>query len=133
MLSDSSANAGSRVSRGCACWSVDARYESRREVRDTGRSGVVGREGGLCVREVDLLRAGGSVWGVVDAIVYCWFWYFLRIGVCKRRVKVGWVLEIAECGLASLAFGVHSHRENDSSTTLEHALVWKSPINLGKT
>lgn len=77
MLSLNSAKAGSRLSSGKVVdeWPLLAVedegvvVEARREVRDGGRRGVVGREGGWrCVREV-LRWHGGSDTGVVDAIV----------------------------------------------------------------
>lgn len=61
MESDNSAKAGSRASRGKAEWKVppDALgvkdWELRKEVREEGRRGVDGREGGL-VRLADVER-----------------------------------------------------------------------------
>ena len=42
--------------------------ESRREEREEGRNGVVGRERGLREAEVDLLALLVLAWGVVEAI-----------------------------------------------------------------
>ena len=69
MESDNSANDGSKASSGRVSDTPPtlAFQDSRREDREDGRKGVVGRERGLRVPELDrfaLLPA----WGVVEAI-----------------------------------------------------------------
>jgi len=65
MESDSSAKAGSRASSGkvgCCVPGVKV-WEERREVREVGRRGVVGREGGAGVWDVEVERWGREVVG----------------------------------------------------------------------
>lgn len=77
MLSLNSEKAGSRAVSGCevevCCWPALGVVfcDARREVREGGRRGVVGREGIVPerVRECEALRVLGSVAGVVEAIV----------------------------------------------------------------
>ena len=82
MESDNSAKAGSRASRGKAELKVpppDALgvndWELRSEVRDEGRRGVDGREGGLVLRVADVerltvgRRGGGALAGVAMALI----------------------------------------------------------------
>ena len=90
MLSLSSANAGSSVASGSALvsWPVEVVVgvvcEARRDVRDGGRKGVVGREGRR-VREWEELRwwwcapEEGGFAGVVDVAI------FVVIGDCGRE------------------------------------------------
>jgi hypothetical protein len=69
MPSLSSANWFSRASRGLWCARVLACCELRREERDEGRSGVVGRDG-MRVREAERERSRwGAGMGVIDVIV----------------------------------------------------------------
>ncbi|CAL3971694.1 unnamed protein product [Diplocarpon coronariae] len=66
--SDSSANEGSNASRGAYdAPPMLAFPDSRKDEREEGRRGVVGREIGLRVPEVDLLMLG-SPWGVEEVI-----------------------------------------------------------------
>lgn len=70
-LSFNSAKDGSKASSGRSDAPRKlALPDSRREDRDEGRRGVVGRERGLRVPEVDLFALlPASVWGVLEAIL----------------------------------------------------------------
>ena len=66
MASESSANAGSNALRGNGASASPAlRAESRKDDRDEGRSGVVGRD----VRERELERLPPDSWNSVDIVV----------------------------------------------------------------
>jgi len=69
MASDSSANAGSNALRGnCASPETLPLADSRKEDREEGRSGVVGRD--VRVREVDLARLPSSP-AILRGLVHC--------------------------------------------------------------
>lgn len=103
MLSLNSEKAGSRAVSGWevegCCWPAlgVVFWDARREVREGGRRGVVGREG-ICperVRECEALRGLGSVAGVVVAIVVGdVVVFFVALEVKLSRLRVCMFVEV---------------------------------------
>lgn len=120
MASDSSAKAGSNAfsGNGASC-SPAPRADSRKDDRDEGRSGVVGRE----VREREFERLLGSR-GVVDifaAFVLCFG--FAALLLCIVSCLYSWLGVLGDAIRVSISrpeVGLY-----ESQQTLEGSLLWR--------
>lgn len=119
MASESSAKAGSNAfsGNGASC-SPAPRADSRKDDRDEGRSGVVGRD----VREREFERLPGSR-GVVDILATCMLYFafavlFLCIISCIRG-SAYWVMQSA------YLISRPEVELYESQQTLDGSLLWR--------